>query len=427
MSAVDTTARRTLIRGGDVFDGTGAPVTAADVVVQGERIVDLGTGLDGDVAVDATGLTILPGMFDCHVHSTLADPDALGQLGRPFSYQFYVAARNLSAALDCGITTVRDAAGADLGIKQAVDDGLIEGPRMRIAITMLSQTGGHGDGWMPSGACAGLFPEHAGRPDGVVDGPEQIRRKVREVLRAGADLVKVCASGGVLSPRDDPSHPHLRPDELTALVEEASFAGVHVMAHATSATGVKHAVRAGVRSVEHGIDLDDEAIGQMLDAGTWLVPTLSALPSLLEAVDAGLGLPADLVSQAREAQGRQQESVRRALAAGVRVAMGTDSGVGPFGAHLRELALMQELGTEAPHALVAATSSAAELLGLGDELGTIAPGRRADLVFVAGDPFDFTTLRDRIRSVYKDGALVRTVAAEAHGHPSADIVRNPTT
>lgn len=398
---------RTLIRGGHLFDGTGAPVSAADVVVQGEQVVDVGTGLDGDLEVDASGLTILPGMFDCHVHSTLASPDALGQLGQPFSYQFYIAAQNLSAALDCGITTVRDAAGADLGIKQAVDDGLIDGPRMRIAITMLSQTGGHGDGWMPSGACVGLFPEHAGRPDGVVDGSDQIRRKVREVLRAGADLVKVCASGGVLSPGDDPNHPHLRPDELTALVEEASFAGVHVMAHATSAAGVKHAVGAGVRSVEHGLDLDDEAIALMLESGTWLVPTLSALPSLLEAVDADLRLPPALVGQAREAEARQQDSVRRALAAGVRVAMGTDSGVGPFGAHLRELQLMQGLGMNPSQALVSATRSAAQLLRLDEELGTITPGRRADLVLVAGDPFDFASLRERIRSVYKDGTLVR--------------------
>lgn len=415
---MDAASSRTVVRGGYLFDGTGAPVARGDIVMQGGRITDVGLDLDGDREVDATGLTILPGLFDCHVHTTLASPNALAQLGQPFSYQFYVAARNLAAALDCGVTTVRDAAGADLGIKQAVDDGLVDGPRLQIAITMMSQTGGHGDGWMASGACAGLFPPHAGRPDGVVDGTDEIRRKVREVLRSGADVIKVCASGGVLSPRDDPRHPHLREDELTALVQEAAFAETGVMAHATAAAGVKNAVRAGVRSIEHGLQLDDEAITMMLDAGTWLVPTLSALPSLLEAVDAGLALPAAQVAKAREACGAQRESFRRAVAAGVRVAMGTDSGVGPFGAHLRELQLMRECGMAPEQALLSATSSAAELMGVEDELGTLTPGRRADLVLVDGDVLDFTALKETIRSVYKDGELVRdTVAVRDAGTP----------
>lgn len=399
--------RRTAIRNGWVFDGTGSPASEADVVMERGRIVEVGPGLDGDYEFDATGSTVIPGLFDCHVHTTLADLSTLGQLERPFSYQFYVAARNLSSMLDCGITTVRDAAGADLGIKQAVDDGLISGPRMRIAVSMLGQTGGHGDGWMASGHCVSLFPPHPGRPDGVVDGPEGMRRRAREVLRAGADTLKVCVSGGVLSPRDDPHHAHLRPDELSALVAEAHAADVDVMAHATAATGVKNAVRAGIRSIEHGIHLDDEAIDMMLSSGTWLVPTLSALESVLRAAEAGVPLPQASISKARDVIEAQRESFRKAVAAGVRVAMGTDGGVTPFGDNLGELMLMNQQGMAQSSVLTAATSSAAKLLGLDQELGRIEPGMRADLVVVAGTLERLDGLKNRIRLVYKDGVAVR--------------------
>jgi imidazolonepropionase-like amidohydrolase len=163
------------------------------------------------------------------------------------------------------------------------DDGLIEGPRMRIAITILSQTAGHGDGWLPSGLHAPLLVSHPGRPSGIVDGPEEMRKRVREIIRAGASVIKVCTSGGVLSPRDNPRHAHFRADELAVLMTEAAAAGLPVMAHAQATDGIKAAVRAGVRSVEHGIYLDDEAIAMMLEAGTWLVPTLIAPVSVVEA------------------------------------------------------------------------------------------------------------------------------------------------
>jgi imidazolonepropionase-like amidohydrolase len=404
---------RTLFRGGRLFDGTGSDPAPADVVVEAGRFVDVGSGLDGDEVVDCTGATLLPGLFDCHVHVVVSGVNPLRQAQTPFSYQFYEAIGNLRATLAAGITSVRDAGGADLGIKQAVADGLVPGPRMQIAISMLSQTGGHGDSWLPSGCHLPLLLPHPGRPPAVVDGPEQVRQKVRELIRAGADVIKVATSGGVLSPRDDPRHGHFRDDEVAVMVAEATAAGITVMSHAQAADGIKVAVRNGVRSIEHGIYLDDEAIGLMLDHGTWLVPTLAAPRAVLAQAAGGVQFTDAVLAKARMVLDVHTESVRRAIAAGVRVAMGTDSGVGPHGYNLDELRLLVECGMTPAQALHATTRSAAELLGVADELGTVRPGHRADLVVVAGDGLDVGTLRDRIRAVYQDGRLVAGADADA--------------
>lgn len=399
---------RTLIRGGTVVDGRGGEPAVADVALEDGRIVEVGRGLDGDEAVDAGGMTVLPGLFDCHVHVTMDGPDLLRSLGQPFSYQFFRAAANLSATLDCGITTVRDAGGADLGVKTAVDDGLVEGPRMQIAITILSQTGGHNDQWVPSGCSLELVGGgHPGQPSPIVDGPEEMRRKVRELVRAGADVIKVCTSGGVLSPRDDPRHAHFRDDELLVCVTEAAAADRFVMAHAQATDGIKAAIRTGIRSVEHGIFLDDEAIAMMLERGTWLVPTLVAPHAVLEAAAGGARVPPESLRKAEEVVGYHADSFARAVAAGVRVAMGTDSGVGVHGTNLTELELMAKGGMAPLEVWRATTSSAAELMGLGDELGALEPGKRADVVLLAGDPTDLGDLKARIRGVWKDGARLR--------------------
>ncbi len=182
------------------------------------------------------------------------------------------------------MTTVREAGGSDLGVKQAQVTGLASGPKMQISITILSQTGGHGDGWQVCGAhLPGLLDASPGPPHNIVDGPDEMRRKVRELVRAGADVIKVCTSGGVSSPRDDPRHGHYRDDESLVLVAEAAAAGKWVMAHAQATEGIKSAVRTGIRSIEHGIYLDDQAIEMMLAAGTYLVPTLIAPMGVLEA------------------------------------------------------------------------------------------------------------------------------------------------
>jgi imidazolonepropionase-like amidohydrolase len=398
---------RTVLSGGQVFDGTGSPVAAADVVISDGQILDVGIGLDGDEHVDVSGQTLLPGFFDCHVHVMVSGVDLVRRLQRPFSYQFFQAARNLAATLDCGITMVRDAGGADLGVQRAVADGLIDGPRMQIAISALSQTGGHGDGWLPSGMTTSLMSPHPGRPAGLVDGPEEMRKRVREIIRAGANVIKVHTSGGVLSPRDSPKHAQFRPDELAALMAEATAAGLPVMAHAQATDGIKNAVRAGVRSIEHGIYLDDEAIDMMLGAGTWLVPTLVAPHAVLAAANAGSQLPDGVVAKAQEVIAAHADAFARAVAAGVKVAMGTDSGVGPHGSNLDELPLMAAGGLAPAEVLTATTSSAAELLGVADETGTITPGKRADIVVLAGDPFDLANLKGNIRAVYRGGTEVR--------------------
>jgi imidazolonepropionase-like amidohydrolase len=397
---------RIVVRGGRIFDGTGADPADGDVAIEDGRIVDVGTGLEGDEAVEVGGRTLLPGLFDCHTHVTVSHIDVARLAQMPFSYQFYEAAKNLKATLGIGITTVRDAGGADLGIKQAVDDGLIPGPRMQISITMLSQTGGHGDDWYPSGIEVPLFVQHPGRPSGIVDGPDEVRRKVRELLRGGADVIKVGTSGGVLSPRDDPRHAHLQPAELEVLVEEATAAGVFVMAHAQGADGIKNAVRAGIRSIEHGVFLDDEAIELMKERGTWFVPTLVAPQGVLDAVAAGARLQPEVVEKAHMVIDVHRTAFRRAVEAGVRIAMGTDSGVTPHGENLRELALMVDGGMTPAAALEATTRSAAQLMGLDEDLGTIEPGKLADLVVVSGDPYDVGTLGERVEQVWKAGARV---------------------
>jgi imidazolonepropionase-like amidohydrolase len=394
---------RLLFQGGTVFDATGSPAGPADVLIEDGRILEVGSGLDGDQAIDCTGLHLVPGFFDTHVHVMLSHIDMWRIVQTPFSYRFFEAARNLAATLRAGITTVRDAGGADLGIKQAVDDGLIDGPRLHISLRMLSQTGGHGDGWLASGSSLELFPTHPGLPETIVDGVIEMRRKVRELVRAGADVIKVATSGGVLSPRDDPAHAHFRLAELEVLVEEATAAGINVMAHAQATSGIKSAIRAGIRSIEHGIYLDDQAIEMMLERGTYLVPTLVAPTGVLRAAEAGAQIPEASLVKARGVIDAHRDSFGRAVAAGVKIAMGTDTGVTPHGENLTELALMVEGGMTPEQALVATTRTAAELMGVQDELGTLEPGKRADLVMVDGDPFEVAALPDRIVRVWKDG------------------------
>ncbi len=397
---------RTVFRGGLVFDGTGADPRPADVSVDGGRIADVGIGLDGDEAVDMAGRTLLPGLFDCHVHVVFSHVDAWRAANTPFSYPFYEAARNLRTTLGIGITSIRDAGGADLGVQQALADGLIEGPRMQISLTMLSQTGGHGDDWLVSGVRVPLFVDHPGVPPGIVDGPDEMRRKVRELHRMGANVVKVATSGGVLSARDDPAHAHFRPAELEVLVEEATAAGMFVMAHAQAADGIKNAVRAGIRSIEHGIFLDDEGIELMLANGTWLVPTLVAPQGVIDAAEAGVVFPPGVLDKAMAVIQTHRDAVRRAVGAGVRIAMGTDSGVTPHGRNLRELPLMAGVGMSPAAVLEATTRSAARLLGVDSDLGTIEPGKLADLVAVDGDACRLDSLGDRIRGVWLAGRPV---------------------
>ena len=412
---------RTLLSGGSVFDPVSGQVMAGDVVLADGRILEVGLGLDGDTAVDVTGRTLLPGLMDCHVHLAYTDFDVLRMMDEPFSLPFFQAVHHLRTTLDLGITTVRDAGGADAGLREAVRRGLVAGPRVLLTINMISQTGGHGDGWE---RCGGVNPTnvaHPGRPDAVVDGVEQVRLKVRELIRAGADGIKVAASGGVLSPNTDVHLPQLRQDELTELVAEAQAAGRWVMAHCHAADGARNAVRAGVRSIEHGSFLDEEVLAMMAERGTWLVPTLIAAHGVTAAAAAGQQFPARVLEKATQASASARHALLAAHAAGVPIAMGTDVPVSPHGTNLTELDLMVKAGLP-PHAvLTAATLSAARLLRLDHELGSLEPGKRADLVVVSGDPLSFDGYADRIEQVWQDGVLVGPLRLLGDTHHNSTI------
>ncbi len=410
---MSSSIERTVLANATVFDGTSASVSPnTDVVLEGDRIVAVGPGLAaqsrGADVVDCADKLVTPGLIDCHVHF-LADgdfgPNTHAQT--PFSLNFFRAAERMERTLTSGITTVREAGGADLGLKEAQEEGLIAGPRMQISISILSQTGGHGDTWEVCGAhMPGMLDAHPGRPHNIVDGPDQMRIKVRELIRAGADVIKVCTSGGVLSPRDDPQHPHFVAGELDVLVEEATAAHRFVMAHAQATQGIKNAVRAGIRSIEHGIYLDAEAIEMMLEAGTYLVPTLIAPMGVIDAAERGVDLPATVLDKAKAVVDVHRASVAAAIEAGVKIAMGTDSGVTPHGQNLRELAEMASLGMTPGAVLEATTRVAAELMGIEDEIGTIEPGKVADLVVFDGTELAVEDLGSRIDGIYQSGRLV---------------------
>ena len=397
-----------ILHGGQVFDGTSEKASTADVLVEDGRIVEVGSGLDGDAAIDCTGRLVTPGLFDCHVHfMTDGDFSAKTHAETPFSLGFFQAAERMERTLAIGITSVREAGGTDAGIKEARDRGLIQGPRMQISLTMLSQTGGHADSWEICGAhMPGMMDSHPGRPHPIVDGPEEMRKKVRELIRAGADVIKVATSGGVLSPVSNPKHAHFRPDELEALVSEATAADRFVMAHAQGTQGIKNAIAAGIRSIEHGIYLDDEAIEMMLAAGTYLVPTLMAPLGLLDQIERGMELPEKVIRIATSVAEAHRDSVERAIAAGVKVAMGTDTGVTPHGENLRELAEMAKLGMSDAQVLRSSTTVAADLLGVSSELGTVEVGKIADLVVWEGGGLDVSDMRSRVSTVVQGGSVV---------------------
>ncbi len=423
---------------GTLIDGRGgAPVAGAALLIEGERIRAAGgaeevsgpaeaSGTSGTCGtcdpieeIDAGGGFILPGFIDAHVHLMVEGFDVVETLTSPLSLQFYKAIRNMRRTLDAGITSVRDAAGADLGLKRAVEQGLVQGPRLQVSLTALTITGGHNDFWMPSGNDVDLFPAYPGRPSGRCDGVEEVRRKVREVLRAGADVIKVCATGGIISPSDHPEYTQFTPEELAVMVQEAAYhGGRKVMAHAQGNEGIKNAVRAGVHSIEHGFHLDREAIDLMLERGTFLVPTLMALAGVLEAAKQPGRIPKWMVEQSKVSFDAQRESIRRAYEAGVAIALGTDTGGTPHGANLNELALMHGVGMKPMDAIVAGTRAAAGCLGWEDRVGTLEAGKLADVIVTRRDPLaDIRSLADaaNITLVMKGGEVVKDTRQAVQG------------
>ena len=419
------------ITGVRLIDGTGGdPIERATVIVEGERIDTVGAAskvkIPKDAAViDAEGMTLLPGLIDCHVHLFGQwGYDLLRGLMTPPSLSLLYAVPNARVTVEAGITTVRDAGGAPAGVKMAIERGLFPGPRMLVSVSFLSQTGGHGDNVLP--CCIDLgdnkLPDV---PSGVVDGEEAMRHKVREILRAGADWIKLCTSGGVLSSADSPKHAQFTVAEIATAVYEAGAQGKRCLAHAQSTQGIKNALEAGVASIEHGIFLDDEAIDLMLKRGVYLVPTLVAPQDVIDLAASRPGLLPDYaVNKAREVMISHSESFRRAVEAGVKVAMGTDTGVGPHGGNARELGLMVANGMTPMQAIVASTQTAAELLRLDDRLGTVAAGKLADLLLVEGNPLEEIGIvadAERIGLVLKGGASVRSRMAPAFSRVAVGV------
>ena len=392
----------TAITGARLIDGTGRdPVAGATIIIEEGRIVRAGAGIDvprGAEVFDAAGRSVMPGMIDCHVHLLFHPASLQERLLTPPTLQVFYGGRNALETLNAGVTTVRDAGMTPQGFKMAIERGLIPGPRMKIAVAILSQSGGHGDATMPSGVRT-RAPWGPEVPENVADGPDEGRKADREMLRAGAGFIKLCSTGGVLSPADEPGHTQFSPEEIAVMVEEARAAGKTCMAHAQGTEGIKNAVRAGVESIEHGIFLDDDVIEEMKRRGTFLVPTLVAPMWVLRNAEKNPGsvLP-QAVRKTHEVIEHHRASFSRAAKAGVRIAMGTDSGVGPHGHNAEELERMVEGGMTPMRAIVASTKTASECIHMQDAVGTIEAGKFADLLVVDGDPLaDIKVLQDRER------------------------------
>ena len=399
----------TAVRCGTLIDGTGAdPIRGATLVFENDTItaVDRSGGVpNGAEVIDAGHLTVMPGLIDCHVHlGSSASWGIQERLLTPWSLLIAHALNNARITLEAGFTSVRDAAGTPRGVKMAIDQGLFPGPRMRIAVSALSQTGGHGDSTMPNGA---MIRPSSELPNTVVDGIEGVRRASREMLRAGADQIKVHTSGGVMSPNDEPGATGFSPDEIAAIVYEARAQGKTVMAHAQATQGIKNAVLGGIDSIEHGIYLDEEVIEAMKQRGTFFVPTLVApLWVMRRAEKDPSSVPPYALRKAREVAGDHEASFRLAVERGVRIAMGTDTGVGPHGTNAEELERMVAGGVTPMQAIVATTKTAAECARLAHVTGTLEVGKRADVLGVDGDPLgDITVLqnKDKLRLIVKDG------------------------
>lgn len=362
---------------------------------------------DSETVVDGAGHTMTPGIIDCHIHSLVNNAGSLEGFTEPFSLQFYRGVENLRVTLEAGVTSARDAGGADAGVREALERGLVRGPRLKVAVTIMSQTAGHGDGMLPSGACTPMLMPHPGRPSGVADGAQGVQVKTRELIRAGADHIKICSTGGVLSAADDPRHSQFTVDEISTIVAEATAQGRRVMSHAQGTAGIKNAVLAGVASIEHGIYLDDETVDLMLERDCVLVPTLQAPLAVIRAAESGVPIPEAMVEKARRVAERHRESVAMAHQAGVRIAMGTDAGVGVHGQNLEELELMAGVGMSTAEVLRASTANAADLMG-DDSVGRVHVGNHGDFVLFEGslEESGVGQLRSVEKRVFQGGVAV---------------------
>lgn len=397
------------IKAGQLIDGLGGhPLKDAVVLIENKTIMAVGPAAVVPIpefaeVIDAAGKTVMPGLIDSHVHIMYTSASLEQQLATPKAVAYFRAAENLRRTLRAGFTTIRDAGGADAGMRQALEMGLIAGPRLLISGS-IGQTGGLLEMRFPSGAQ--IVDEDYWR---ICDGADDVRKTMRKVLREGVDFVKIFTTGGIVAPQGSPFIAEWSPSELTVIVEEAHRYGAGVMAHAEGNAGIKNALRAGVTSVEHGNVLDREAIDLFLATGAFLVPTQYISKILAERQDsAGIGEASKRKRDqlAEESQG----SLCRAHQAGVKVALGTDAFISEMhGTNAVELELLMEQGgLSAMEAIVAGTRHAAECCLVGEQVGTLESGKLADILVVDGDPLaDMTVLQQPERiAVYKEGSVV---------------------
>jgi imidazolonepropionase-like amidohydrolase len=392
-----------IIRSARVIDGTGLTIERASVVIRGNRIVAVGPDRNLSIPgratkIDGRGLTVLPGLIDCHVHLCLgAEPDVVDAITKETSsLTLLKSSRAARQTLEAGFTTVRDVGSRDHSIftlQEAIGRGLVPGPRIVAAGMAICMVGGH----------ARFIGQE-------VEGVQQVRAVVRAQIAAGASVIKVIASGGVLTPGTSPDQAQMTEEELQAAVEEAQRAGRKVAAHAHGSSGMKNAVRAGVHSIEHATLMDEEAAAMMKRQGVFMVPTLSALATTA-ACRPGCGVPENALDKAKAMTKRHAMSFKTAVRDGIPIAMGTDAGT-PFNFHgenAQELERMVSFGMSPMQAILASTSAAAHLIGIQDQVGTVEKGKLADLLLFEGNPLrriDLLRDRSRIIGVMQAGRFV---------------------
>lgn len=407
--SASTEPRRVVVRAGHLLDvKTGSTLSGQAIVIEGDKIVSVGPAADVKVApgvqtIDLPNATVLPGLIDAHTHLTF-EPEQLGyeSLGVSVPREALTGAKNARITLLAGFTTVRNVGASgysDVALRDAINSGDVPGPRMIVSGPALGITGGHcDDNLLPS--------EYHHEAEGVADGIAAVQHKVREVIKYGADVIKICATGGVMSKGDDPNASQYTLEEMKTIVAEAHRLGRKVAAHAHGAEGVRWASIAGVDSIEHGHLMDDESIATLKKNGTYLVPTLYLMDWNRDNLDKR-NAPEFIVRKMREVSAVGQNNVKKAFAAGVKIGFGTDAAVYPHGLNAHEFAVYVRLGMTPLQAIQTSTVNDADLLGWSNKVGTVEGGKWADLIAVDGDPLKDVTTLERVKFVMKGGTVIK--------------------
>jgi imidazolonepropionase-like amidohydrolase len=408
VQAVGQTPQHVAVHASHLLDvKTGKLLPDQTLVIEGGRILSTGPAAEAKIPADAVRIelpnaTVLPGLIDAHTHLTSEPKFGYDRLAISVPREALIGARNARLTLFAGFTTVRNVGArdfTDVALRDAINAGDVPGPRMLVSGPPLSITGGHCDNNM-------LPFEYHATSEGVADGVAAVQHKVRENIKYGADLIKVCATGGVLSLGDNPQHSQFTLEEMKAIVADAHRLGRKVAAHAHGAEGIRWAAEAGVDSIEHGSYIDDAGIAIMKEHGTYLVPTLYLGDWMID--NAGLThLPPPLLAKAQEVIPAARKNIAHAFASGVKVALGTDAAVYPHGMNGHEFGVMVKLGLTPLQAIQAGTINAADLMGWAGKVGTLEPGAWGDIVAVDGDPLKDVTALERVKFVMKGGEVVK--------------------